>query len=117
MEIFLQGSGAFALMPAQTNGLNQLPAKYYAHGSAIMNTLQQIAAAIGTSLFVSFMSLEQRNYLSKLSNPTDKTEQISALISGIHYAFGIALIIVIIGFVLSLFLKNNKPSRNSQIKL
>ncbi|UUI05564.1 DHA2 family efflux MFS transporter permease subunit [Oceanobacillus jeddahense] len=30
---------AMIIMPAQTNGLNQLPKKYYSHGTAIFNTL------------------------------------------------------------------------------
>ncbi|MCJ7843603.1 hypothetical protein MUB24_22565 [Lederbergia sp. NSJ-179] len=28
--------------PAQTNGLNQLPPELYPHGTAVMNTLQQV---------------------------------------------------------------------------
>lgn len=44
------------MMPAQTNGINQLPLEYYPHGTAIMNTLQQVAGAIGTALAVSIMT-------------------------------------------------------------
>ncbi|MBW7456661.1 DHA2 family efflux MFS transporter permease subunit, partial [Paenibacillus sepulcri] len=38
---------AMVFMPAQTNGLNQLPREFYPDGTAIMNTLQQVAGAIG----------------------------------------------------------------------
>ncbi|MGE7946251.1 hypothetical protein [Lysinibacillus sp. NPDC093688] len=36
------------IIPAQTNSLNDLPKQLYSHGSAVMNTLQQIAGAAGT---------------------------------------------------------------------
>lgn len=50
------------MMPAQTNGLNQLPREYYPDGTAIMNTLQQVAGAIGTAVAVSIMSAGQESY-------------------------------------------------------
>ncbi len=37
-----------ALTPIQTNSLSGLPAERYPHGTAIMNTLQMIAAAFGS---------------------------------------------------------------------
>lgn len=44
-------------MPSQANGLNQLPPALYPHGSAIMNTVQQVAGAIGTAVAISIMSV------------------------------------------------------------
>ncbi|WP_144028946.1 MFS transporter, partial [Paenibacillus tyrfis] len=38
---------ALVLVPVQTYGLNQITPEYYAHGSAIFSTLQQVAGAIG----------------------------------------------------------------------
>lgn len=43
-------------MPAQTNGLNQLPPVLYPHGTAVMNTLQQVVGAIGTAVAISILS-------------------------------------------------------------
>src|SRR5699024_9786859 len=43
---------SFAMMPVVTSALNQLPPKWYAHGSAMMNTMQQISASIGTAILV-----------------------------------------------------------------
>ena len=48
---------SLVMMPAQTNGLNQLPRELYADGTAIMNTLQQVAGAIGTAIAVTIMSI------------------------------------------------------------
>src|SRR5690606_1095933 len=37
---------SLVIMPGQTTGLNQLPRNLYPHGTAIMNTLQQVSGAI-----------------------------------------------------------------------
>ena len=44
------------MMPAETNGLNQLPKRLYPHGTAVMSTLQPVAGAIGVSVFISIMN-------------------------------------------------------------
>ncbi|MDV2888282.1 MFS transporter, partial [Alkalihalophilus pseudofirmus] len=41
---------SMVMMPVSTNGLNQLPARFYPHGTAMNNTLNQVAGAIGTAL-------------------------------------------------------------------
>lgn len=57
--LLLMLSVSAIMMPAETNGLNQLPKKLYPHGTAIMTTLQPVAGAIGVSVFVSIMSARQ----------------------------------------------------------
>lgn len=47
--LFMASSG-FVLVPDQTHALNQLPARMNADGSAVMNTIQQLAGAIGTAV-------------------------------------------------------------------
>ncbi|KAB8287015.1 lincomycin resistance protein LmrB [Bifidobacterium ramosum] len=47
--VFMAFSG-FVLVPDQTHALNQLPARLNADGSAVMNTVQQLAGAIGTAV-------------------------------------------------------------------
>ena len=47
--LFMAASG-FVLVPDQTHALNQLPAAMNADGSAMMNTVQQLAGAIGTAV-------------------------------------------------------------------
>ncbi len=93
--------------PTQTNSLNQLSPKYYPHGTAIMNTLQQIAGAFGTSLFVAIMSSTQKKYLLTVSNPNASNQQALSLVTGVHHAFTIQAIILVVAFILSLCLKNN----------
>ena len=47
--LYMAASG-FVLVPDQTHALNQLPAEMNADGSAVMNTVQQLAGAIGTAV-------------------------------------------------------------------
>src|SRR5690625_7138818 len=69
--ILLMISIAAIMMPAETNGLNQLPKHLYPHGTAVMTTLQPVAGAIGVSVFISIMNARQNNLLAKATNPTN----------------------------------------------
>src|SRR5699024_8130945 len=48
---------ALLMTPLMTSALGSLPQHLYSHGSAIMNTLQQLAAAAGTAMFITLMSI------------------------------------------------------------
>ncbi|HBL84052.1 MAG TPA: hypothetical protein DDZ99_03900 [Clostridiales bacterium] len=98
--------------PTQANSLNQLPKEYNAHGVAILNTVQQIAAAFSSSLFIGLMGAVQLKQLEKIENP-DILQQHAAIISGVDTAFTAALIIVIIGLVLAFFIKQHKQLHTS----
>ncbi|MEG2938576.1 MAG: DHA2 family efflux MFS transporter permease subunit, partial [Vagococcus sp.] len=56
----MQGVRSFglglALMPIQTDALNDLPLELMSHGSAMYNTIRQIAGSLGTALLVTIMS-------------------------------------------------------------
>jgi DHA2 family lincomycin resistance protein-like MFS transporter len=105
---FSIGTG-LSMTPAQTNSLGTLPRKYYASGSAILTALQQMGGAIGSALFVSFMTFGQNNYLQNIVNPT-AAQHVQALASGADFAFLIAAVILGVVFVLSLFLKRETPT-------
>lgn len=89
----------FTMSPAQTNSLSQLPAEAYPHGVAIVNTFQQISAAIGSSLFVGIMSASQ---LKSLSNSVPEQ---AAVATGFQSGTLAAVIFVLIGLCLSFFLR------------
>ncbi|MET3505232.1 DHA2 family lincomycin resistance protein-like MFS transporter [Halalkalibacter oceani] len=95
---------AMIMMPAQTNGLNQLPRKYYPHGSAIINTLVQVGGAIGIALFISILASGQARYLSSVGDTTANIEA-AALTAGVQSTFSIGLIFAILAFILTLFMK------------
>ena len=92
--------------PTQTNSLNQLTPELYPHGTAITNTLQQIGGALGTSLFVAIMTAGQNNYLAN-AGKHDAESQALALAAGVRQSLSVAVIVLIIGLVLSFFLKRN----------
>ncbi|QSY58815.1 DHA2 family efflux MFS transporter permease subunit [Bifidobacterium imperatoris] len=62
---FFMAFSGFVLVPDQTHALNQLPARLNADGSAAMNTIQQLAGAIGTavaSALISEFSINAANH-------------------------------------------------------
>ncbi|TGA97778.1 DHA2 family efflux MFS transporter permease subunit [Sporolactobacillus shoreae] len=105
---------AMVMMPVSTTGLNQLPKKLYPHGTAIMNTLQQVAGGVGTALFVGIMASGSQSYLSRSSHPTAPDQMLSALVSGMNGAFLISMLIALASLVLSLFLKRTVAPEEQQ---
>lgn len=110
VNILMMVGISLVMMPAQTTALNQLPRSLYPHGTAIMNTLQQVAGAIGTALFISVMTSGSKDYISGLDNPAAAGPQdiIQATVAGMHDAFTLAFIISIAALVLGFFIKPTK---------
>ncbi|WP_088036358.1 MDR family MFS transporter [Evansella clarkii] len=102
---------AMIMMPAQTNGLNQIPAKLYPHGTAIMNTLMQVSGAIGAALFISVMERGQQNYLAGTgsANPSEQM-MIEALTYGSQQSFSTGFYLALATVVLALLVRRTKPS-------
>ena len=73
--------------------------RLYGHGSAIFTTGQQLGGAIGTTIFVTAMSLFSQAKLEKGSDLAD------ALFSGAHVAFIVGAILATIGLAISPFVK------------
>ncbi len=96
---------SLVMMPAQTTGLNQLPRHLYPHGTAILNTLQQVAGAIGVALFISIMSSGAKDYMKTSPDPTSPLEGIQSMVAGLHNAFFIGLCLAILALVISFFIK------------
>ncbi|WP_337018276.1 DHA2 family efflux MFS transporter permease subunit [Oceanobacillus massiliensis] len=102
---------ALFLMPIQTAGLNQLPASLNAHGTAISNTVRQVAGAIGTSLLVTIMTSRTNVHLQELmsagstSGTTKEHMVMEASIQGINDAYFTILIFGVISLFLSFFIK------------
>ncbi|MBY0148180.1 DHA2 family efflux MFS transporter permease subunit [Neobacillus niacini] len=119
---------SMVMMPVSTNGLNQLPARFYPHGTAMNNTLQQVSGAIGTALLVTVMSNRAESKakelgeaaMSKLTEqPTPETlaqmeQQImmSATLDGINFAFFVSVFIAAVALVLALFMKRAKQAED-----
>ncbi|MCP3029119.1 MDR family MFS transporter [Halobacillus sp. A5] len=97
------------MMPAQTNGLNQLPKKLYPHGTAIMNTLQPVSGAIGVSVFISILTAREESVLNQASNPNSEQALTQATVSGVELVYFVAFGVALAGLILSLFVKRARP--------
>lgn len=91
-------------MPATTAGLNQLPNKLIPHGTAMNNTMRQIAASIGTAMLVTVMTA------STLVNGTSTDP--TGLINGVNMAFTVATILSLVGFILAFYVKDIIHEKN-----
>lgn len=108
---------ALLLMPIQTAGLNQLPARLNAHGTAISNTIRQVAGAVGTSLLVSVMTTRAATHFKDMM--ADGTAQAAnqqqmmtnSMIQGINDAYIVIIGISAVALVLSFFIQRTKPAQ------
>ncbi|WP_281884760.1 MDR family MFS transporter [Paenibacillus sp. YYML68] len=105
---------ALVMMPIQTAGLNELPRHLHPHGTAILNTLQQVSGAIGIALYISIMSRGQKQYLSTVSDPQSAIEMTKALAAGINDAFWFGVIAASVALFLGLFLRKGKAPEQEQ---
>lgn len=112
MHSFLMIGIAMVWMPSQANGLNELPPQLYSHGSSIMNTIQQLAGAMGTAVAVSIMTLGMNDYIRQIGGNSD-SEALS-VIAGIQNVFLFTIFIALAGFILSFFIKRIIVSNNEQ---
>lgn len=110
---FYVGS-AITVSPNQTNTLSSLNQESYTSGSAIMTALQQMGGAVGSSLFVSFMSFGQVNYLKNIAHPT-ATQQIQGLVTGVNFSFTLAAIVLAVLFVFALTLKKQNHKKEESV--
>lgn len=103
------------MMPIQTAGLNQLPQRLNAHGTAMSNTLRMISGSIGTAILVTVMSTQSSNRLTSIVTSeglsvTDKAGMLAAgnqaTIYGINSAFIIATALSVAALLLAFFIKN-----------
>ena len=104
------------MMPAETNGLNQLPKHLYPHGTAVMTTLQPVAGAIGVSVFVSIMNARQADFLQNSSNPESITTIKNAMVAGVELVYLISFIITILAVILAFFVYRAVPKEMETVQ-
>ena len=121
---------SMVMMPIMTNGLNAIPQRLNPHGTAINNTAQQVAGAIGTAVLVTIMTNKMKDEAAALAAkaqeaaanattaPTEAqiaelTAQITqqATLASVNHTFMVATIISAVALVLALFLKRVDVSK------
>lgn len=94
MHVIFSLGMCLMMTPLMTTALSSLPKKLYSHGSAIMNTFQQLAGATGTALLVVFLTRGTLAGAAAGLSPAAATAQ------GTHWAFlfagvaGIAIAVI-----------------------
>lgn len=88
---------ALVMMPVTTAGLNQLPTSLIPHGTAMNNTMRQIAGAVGTALLVTVMS-----------TAAIPSEGMQGMVHGVNVSFIVAGITALVGLILAFFVKSKK---------
>lgn len=99
---------AMVMMPVTTAALNQLPSHLIPHGTALNNTLRQIAASVGTAALVTIM-------VSAARNP--ETYGMAGLVHGANVAFFVAACVGILGVIGAFFIKNSHGLEPEQKKV
>ncbi|GEO25009.1 putative MFS-type transporter YhcA [Alicyclobacillus acidoterrestris] len=102
------------MMPVMTAGLNQLPSRLHAHGTAMGNTLQQVAGAIGTALLVTVMTQgtksQYQSLTSSTAHPLTTPSAMAqaykeATVHGIDQAFLVSCIFAVLALIGSFFIR------------
>ncbi|MFZ7104172.1 MAG: MDR family MFS transporter [Peptococcaceae bacterium] len=88
---------SMVMMPLTTAGLNQLQKHLLPHGTALTNTMRQVAGSIGTAMLFTIMSNTAAGTHTKI--PAE------AMISGMNAAFFVTAVLAFIGLFLTLFIK------------
>ncbi len=91
----------FVFTPLLTSALGSLPRSLYPHGSAIVGTVQQVAGAAGTAVFVTLMSVQAASALA------EGADVVAATASGVHVAFLTGAIVASAAVVLAFFVRTS----------
>ncbi|MEK5040460.1 DHA2 family efflux MFS transporter permease subunit [Sporosarcina sp. FSL K6-3457] len=108
LHSFLMIGVSLVMMPAQTNGLNQLPRELYPDGTALLNTLQQVSGAIGTAVAITIMSVSQAIHLEGVKDPSTPLAISESLTAGVQTSFIFGLTLAIVGLISSIFMKSSR---------
>lgn len=106
---------SMVMMPATTSAMNALPNNLISHGTAVNNTVRQVASSIGTAILVSVLANVTKGQmpgksLLKSAPLAYKVKAFSATMSGYQAAFSIAVGFCILGFIIAFFMKDKDYS-------
>lgn len=93
---------AMMFTPLFTASLGSLERHLYSHGSAMIGTVQQVAGAAGTALFVALMTLQTASLAA------GGLEEVQALAGGVRSAFFVGAIISLFAVLAAFFIR--KPA-------
>ncbi|MFQ6170103.1 MDR family MFS transporter [Oryzobacter sp. R7] len=100
VHVLLSVALAAVFTPVFTLGLGSLPAHLYSHGSSMLGTLQQVAAAFGTALVITVMTTRATSLAAV------GTDEVGALLGGLRSAFLVGAVISVAVIALAVLLPN-----------
>lgn len=103
---------SMVMMPVTTTGMNALPLNLIGDGTVVNNTARQMFASMGTAILVSIMASETTKHLPSqgVAHATPilfGKLSLHANVVGFRWAFFIATLFSLVGFVLTFFLKRD----------
>lgn len=96
---------AMVIMPVTTAALNELPQRMIPHGTALNNTMRQVAASVGTAVLVTVMTG------AALSPEQHGAE---GLVHGVNISFIVAGAVALLGLVGAFFIRDSRPVHRSE---
>jgi DHA2 family lincomycin resistance protein-like MFS transporter len=93
---------AFLFTPLFTSALGALPPHLYSYGSATLATIQQVAGAAGTAIFIAFLAI------GTTSGHTSGLGDAASIAGGVRLAFLVGAIVSLAALVLAFFVR--KPA-------
>jgi DHA2 family lincomycin resistance protein-like MFS transporter len=99
VHVMLSVGLALIFTPVFTSGLAVLPPHLYPHGSAVLGSLQQVAAAAGTALVVSVMAGRAAGAA------VDGAQPVAALGHGIRWGFGVGAVLAVAVLAIAFFVR------------
>ncbi|WP_280435646.1 MDR family MFS transporter [Nocardia carnea] len=104
LHVLLMIGLAAAFTPVFTLALGALPEDLYSHGSSMLGTLQQVAAALGTALVVTVMA-------TRAGTLEDTgVDAVSAQLSGMQWAFAVSAALAVVVIVTAVLLPNRSSA-------
>lgn len=107
LHLVLSAGLALLFTPAFTTAMNPLPQPLYSHGSAVLNTLQQLFAAIGTAALVAVVGI------GSAAAAAQGMDADAAALQGFRTAFRVAAVLSVGTLLLSMTLRAT-PSEESR---
>lgn len=97
---------SMVMMPVTTAGMNSLPFNLISHGTAVNNTIRQVATSVGTAIMISVLTNVTNNSkpahtLLEQSPLQYKSQMFDATLQGYHAAFWFAIGFALVGLALT----------------
>lgn len=102
-HVVLSAGLALVFTPLLTSALGSLPVHLYPHGSAVIGTVQQVAGAAGTALFVTVLTIQAA------ALTTAGAGEVEATAGGTHAAFMVGAVLMLLTVPIAFAVRGSRP--------